>query len=341
MTGASRGGRGRPRRPRLGRGGARRWPPRFEFDVWRRRVVDLGRDADREPRRGGGAPARGPDRAALRRRRDRAGAGAGPVEHRRRRRPSPARSPATPSAAWPSATTPTRRDHERHGRVGGGADAGRPGRGAPARHRAGPAATSPRWATSRPEELGRLLDTLFEGVPAEGRADARRRPRSNLDGGVTVVIPFQTPQSVARFGQPGIARDDPDFFAAYVVNQVFGDQGFGSRLMEEVREKRGLTYGIGTYLLNRDHADLIAGHRSPRPTTAWRRRSRSSAPSGRRMASSGVTRGRARRRQDLPHRRLSPALRRQRADRAASSSGCRWTACRPPTSTTATATSRR
>ncbi|MFO5197570.1 insulinase family protein, partial [Salmonella enterica subsp. enterica serovar Typhimurium] len=40
---------------------------------------------------------------------------------------------------------------------------------------------------------------------------------------------------------------------------VFGDQGFGSRLMEEVREKRGLTYGIGTYILNRDHADLIAG----------------------------------------------------------------------------------
>ncbi len=73
-----------------------------------------------------------------------------------------------------------------------------------------------------------------------------------LDGGVTVVD-FDTPQSVARFGQPGIARDDPDFFAAYVVNQVFGDPGFGSRLTEEVRVKRGLTYGIGTYLVTQDH----------------------------------------------------------------------------------------
>ena len=79
-----------------------------------------------------------------------------------------------------------------------------------------------------------------------------------LDGGVTVVE-FDTPQSVARFGQPGIARDDPDFFPAYVVNQVFGDPGFGSRLTDEVRVKRGLTYGIGTYLVTQDRSDVILG----------------------------------------------------------------------------------
>ena len=64
---------------------------------------------------------------------------------------------------------------------------------------------------------------------------------------------------MARFGHEGIARDDPDFFAAFVVNQIFGGPGFGSRLIEEVREKRGLTYGIGTYLVNQDHADYVLG----------------------------------------------------------------------------------
>ncbi len=108
------------------------------------------------------------------------------------------------------------------------------------------------------EELGALLDNLFGELPEEG-APMPERADVTLDGGTTVV-PFETPQSVARFGQAGIARDDPDFFAAYVVNQIFGDQGFGSRLMEEVREKRGLTYGIGTYISNRDYADLLVGY---------------------------------------------------------------------------------
>ncbi len=59
-------------------------------------------------------------------------------------------------------------------------------------------------------------------------------------------MPFDTPQSVALFGHSGIARDDPDFFPAFVANEIFGGRGFQSRLMQEVRVARGLTYGIGT-----------------------------------------------------------------------------------------------
>ncbi len=44
--------------------------------------------------------------------------------------------------------------------------------------------------------------------------------------------------------QLGIERRDPDYAALYVGNQILGGGGFGTRLMEEVREKRGLTYGI-------------------------------------------------------------------------------------------------
>jgi len=105
-----------------------------------------------------------------------------------------------------------------------------------------------------PEELGLLIDRILGDLPDE--APARPEPVTlDLEGGVTVVD-FPSPQSVALFGQEGIERDDPDFFAAFVLNQVLGGRGFRSRLMEEVRVNRGLTYGIGSYL---SLADLSPG----------------------------------------------------------------------------------
>ncbi len=99
-------------------------------------------------------------------------------------------------------------------------------------------------------ELGALLDGLLGDLPADGP----ERPGSAevaLEPGVQVV-PWDTPQSVILFGHEGIARDDPDFIPAFILNGVLGGSGRQSRLMEEVREKRGLTYGIGTYLAPRD-----------------------------------------------------------------------------------------
>ncbi|ETX30447.1 M16 family metallopeptidase [Roseivivax isoporae] len=107
------------------------------------------------------------------------------------------------------------------------------------------------------EELSALIDDLLEGLPETGPA-LPGPAEVALDGGVTVV-PFDTPQSVAVFGQEGIDRHDPDFFAAFVMNQILGGGGFEARLMNEVREKRGLTYGVYSYLANRDYADLVMG----------------------------------------------------------------------------------
>ncbi|SIO51326.1 zinc protease [Rhodovulum sp. ES.010] len=107
------------------------------------------------------------------------------------------------------------------------------------------------------EDLGALLDTLFEGVPENG-APLPGAADYGLEGGTTVV-PFDTPQSVAVFGHEGMARDDPDFFAAYVMNEVLGAGGFESRLMKEVRVKRGLTYGVYSYIYPMDHAALMLG----------------------------------------------------------------------------------
>ncbi|WP_439140411.1 M16 family metallopeptidase [Roseicyclus sp.] len=104
------------------------------------------------------------------------------------------------------------------------------------------------------EELGMLIDHILGDLPAA----APPRPglaEFALEGGVTVVD-FPSPQSVAFFGHAGIERDDPDFFAAFVLNQILGGGGFRSRLMTEVREERGLTYGIGSFL---SLADLSPG----------------------------------------------------------------------------------
>ncbi|MGB5558882.1 MAG: pitrilysin family protein [Paracoccaceae bacterium] len=106
-------------------------------------------------------------------------------------------------------------------------------------------------------ELSVLLDQLFGDLPATGAPLAE--PASYLLNGGITVVPFDTPQSVAIFGHQGIKRDDPDYMTAYILNEVFGGDGQDSRLMTEVREKRGLTYGIGTALLPMDYSELIVG----------------------------------------------------------------------------------
>ncbi len=107
------------------------------------------------------------------------------------------------------------------------------------------------------EELGALLDELLGELPAEA-APMPERAEYLLTGGVTVV-PFDTPQAVALFGHRGIRRDDPDYIPAYILNEVFGGSGLESRLMGELREKRGLTYGVGTFLMPMEFGELIMG----------------------------------------------------------------------------------
>ncbi len=107
------------------------------------------------------------------------------------------------------------------------------------------------------EDLGVLLDTLLLDLPETGKP-IPERAEVQIEGGVSVVE-FDTPQSVALFSQKGIDRDDPDFFAAFVLNHILGGGGFESRLMQEVREKRGLTYGVYSYLAPKDLASVYLG----------------------------------------------------------------------------------
>lgn len=107
------------------------------------------------------------------------------------------------------------------------------------------------------DELAVLLDSLLGDLPES--SVALPGPADLTLDGETHVVSFPTPQSVALFAQEGIDRDDPDFFAAYLLDLILGGGGFESRLMQEVREKRGLTYGIYSYLSDKDQAHLWRG----------------------------------------------------------------------------------
>ena len=107
-----------------------------------------------------------------------------------------------------------------------------------------------------PEELGAIVDELLADLPETG-APMPGPAELHVEGGTTLV-PFETPQSVAIFGQEGLERDDPDFFAAMIATHILGGSG-ESRLMEEVRVKRGLTYGVYAYLGPKDLAAVLVG----------------------------------------------------------------------------------
>jgi zinc protease len=105
-------------------------------------------------------------------------------------------------------------------------------------------------------EAARLIDSVFAGLPATGKlvAVANTPPR---DLGRRIDETVDVPQSVVVIGGPGIARKDPDFMAAYIVNHILGGGSFSSRLYREVREVRGLAYSVYSTLLPLKHSSLF------------------------------------------------------------------------------------
>ena len=81
-------------------------------------------------------------------------------------------------------------------------------------------------------------------------------------------IAFDSAQAHVMIGQPGFKRDDPDFFALTVGNYILGGGGFVSRLYEEVRQKRGLSYSVYSYFSPALHAGAFAIGLQTRPDQA-------------------------------------------------------------------------
>jgi len=104
--------------------------------------------------------------------------------------------------------------------------------------------------------LGKVLDQVFGALPEKAELNPVSAVKMQA-AGRRIVVDLDVPQAVLTFGGAGLARKDPDFMAAFVVNHILGGGSFTSRLYEEVREKRGLAYGVYSYLLPLDHTALV------------------------------------------------------------------------------------
>ncbi len=113
-------------------------------------------------------------------------------------------------------------------------------------------------------EAEKLLDKVFggllEGMSLRGLVDAK----VYFDGHEKNVR-GELPQAVAIFTAQGVARNDADFYPLYIANQIFGGSGLNSRVSKAAREDKGLTYGVGSYLVIDDKAKLIKGGFSATP----------------------------------------------------------------------------
>jgi zinc protease len=102
------------------------------------------------------------------------------------------------------------------------------------------------------------LDDVFGRLPENASLNLVA-PGAFSGTGTRHVDSIDVPQSTIRFGREGLARRDPDFIPAMVVNHILGGGIFSARLFREVREKRGLAYSVYSQLVTYDHAAMFYG----------------------------------------------------------------------------------
>ena len=164
------------------------------------------------------------------------------------------------------------------------------------------------------EELKPRLDDVFGALPATSVLPDIKDAVAKPAPAEPIIKVLPQPQTLVLFSGPGVRRDDPDFFAAYLLNYILGGGGFSSRLVDDIREQRGLTYGIGTGLSIQPHYWRWTGSVSTMNDKADEVVGlvRENID---RLGKDGPTRAGTGRRQGLCHRRLPAGLRLQRQDR--------------------------
>ena len=113
-------------------------------------------------------------------------------------------------------------------------------------------------------QAAEIVQTLLKQIPQSGQAiaklpDLQRSPIEAL-AQREVQIPFDSQQAHIAMGMTAVARNNPDYFPLLVGNYILGGGGFVSRLMSEVREKRGLAYSVFSYFApGKDNGIFQAG----------------------------------------------------------------------------------
>lgn len=113
-------------------------------------------------------------------------------------------------------------------------------------------------------QAGEIVQALLKQIPQSGQPiaklpDLQRSPIEAL-AQREIQIPFDTQQAHIAMGMTAVARNNPDYFPLLVGNYILGGGGFVSRLMSEVREKRGLAYSVFSYFApGKDNGIFQAG----------------------------------------------------------------------------------
>jgi zinc protease len=121
-----------------------------------------------------------------------------------------------------------------------------------------------------PAELGPALDRIFAALPAKA-APFTVPDVVAQDHGQTITLQRELPQTLIMMAEPGITRNDPDWYAGQIVNYTLGGGGFQSRLMEDVRgagSKKGLSYGFSSAFVPYKHGGLVLASGSTKNATA-------------------------------------------------------------------------
>lgn len=108
------------------------------------------------------------------------------------------------------------------------------------------------------DQISQAIDSIFATLPEESSAQESETTVYTLQNqGKIFLYEQDIPQTIIQMALPAFSKDDPDYYALILMNQIFGAGGFGSRLMETAREKEGLTYGIYSGLNLRKEAKLF------------------------------------------------------------------------------------
>ncbi len=107
------------------------------------------------------------------------------------------------------------------------------------------------------DELKTTLDNTFSFLPKT--TETQRFESLSLQNTQNLhIFKKEIPQSIIQIQQRGIDRNDPDYQTAQILNFILGGSGFGSRLMDKIREQKGLTYGIYSNMRDMDFIDTLS-----------------------------------------------------------------------------------
>ena len=116
--------------------------------------------------------------------------------------------------------------------------------------------------------LDKMLEPLVDGLPSNDSGAVSVTKVTMAGGGETLRKSMPVPQTSILFAAPGVARDDPRFYTAYLLNHILGGNALFSRLGDQVRQQKGLVYSIDTDLDVKRGTSLITGALATRNATA-------------------------------------------------------------------------